>query len=143
MKKHQYEEKIVHLNISGVDFSYNPSSDFIISSLKDSLKDIPDPLNLHMRILYAIIKQQAMEIQRFESKTSNADFIKSTYSNIKDEFNASLKKRVNFDETEDIREHYFDLRDKLKKSVQLINQTEKRLKFRSGAPESNVFELIE
>lgn len=145
MTKHQYDEKIIHINISGVDFSYNPSADSIINSLKDNLKDIPDSLNFHKRILYSIIKQQAMEIQRFESKTSNADFIKDTYSNIKDEFNTSLKKRVDFDETENIREHYFDLRDKLKKSIQLINQTEKRLKLRGGAPapESNIYELIE
>lgn len=74
-----------------------------------------------------------MEINRFESKSSNIDYIHETYKIIQKQLTKELKKTVNLENNSAIRSSYFDLRDTLKEAVQQVEHLEHRLKLRKGA----------
>lgn len=124
---------IINLNFSGINLQYDSNSECIVASLRAALKSVPDVEKLHTRILLQIIQNQAMEINRFESKSSNIDYIHETYKIIQKQLTKELKKTVNLENNSAIRSSYFDLRDTLKEAVQQVEHLEHRLKLRKGA----------
>lgn len=135
----------VQIIFSNMKINYNPAAADIVDSLKGHLKELPNVQEAHTRLLLKVIANQAKEIERFENKTSTADHVHTSYTNIKKELTKVMKKPVDITSLTDIKNHYFELRETTKKSIQVIKQVENRRSLRPGsaAPTENIYELIE